>query len=279
MTTHKNNQPIANTHLKNYGLPFEEVVELAQDLGVTEFVLEKFFKLLQQQNILYEDCFDSLYAIARLYLNLLHELSCFQAADLEVKMLLNQIQEVLQRGEFELAEELINRVKEKYLGVAKKTSEAVNHSVLSVAAEVAAHNAKLKLAQMKYVEAAEYFQEAAEIVPAEFSEKLVDYLTNAASAWQNAKRYADAESLYVCNLAILENILGKSHHLVVNALSNLADFYQRQGRDSEAELLYQRVSEIHCKRSLLFFEQFLGSNHPTTQSVRHYLETLRANKH
>lgn len=252
---------MTNNPANNCSIPLEQFVDLTQELGVTKTALEKLLQIIQQQNPFSQADAFSLRTLAKQYLKLLNEVVHFQSNDPEITALLNQTKQVLEQGDFEQAEDLINQAKDKDLLAAKKISAQVNQRLLS-AAEGAARNGELKLLQIKHVEAAEYFQEAAEIVPAGFAEKLVSYLNKAGNTWQSVHRYSEAEPLYFSSLVILEKTLGNDHPFVATALSTLAELYQIQGKEREAEPLYLRRSEIYCKRILAVKEITLGKNHP-----------------
>jgi tetratricopeptide (TPR) repeat protein len=250
----------------NYGISTEEFKALSKELGVTQNALENFFKILKEQAVPYQDYDNTLRIIAERYLNNLKELANFQSEDPEVKALITQTEQVLEQGEFDQAEDLINQAKNKDLLAAKKMQENANKRFLS-AAEGAARNGELKLTQIKYIEAAGYFQEAADIVPSEFAEKLAYYLDANGSAWYYAGKYPEAEPLYQRSLAILEKTLGTDHPLVATSLNNLAALYYTQGKYPEAESL--------CQRSLAILEKTLGTDHPNTQTVRNNLQELQ----
>jgi tetratricopeptide (TPR) repeat protein len=69
--------------------------------------------------------------------------------------------------------------------------------------------------------------------------------------YEEAGRFAEAESLYKRSLAIREKALGPDHpdhFLVAQSLNNLAELYERLGRYTEAEPLNQRALAIFEKK-------------------------------
>jgi tetratricopeptide (TPR) repeat protein len=264
-TIYADNVQFADTINNFRGIPPEEFKALSKELGVTQTALENFFKILKQQNIPYQDYDHTLHQIAERHLNLLAELAQFQSEDPEVTALLKQAEQAVEQGDYDNAEILINQAKDKDLLAAKKMQEHVNKRFLS-AAENAARNGDLKVTQIKYAEAAAYFQEASKIVPVEFAEELAYYLNNAGYAWCNAGKYPEAVPLYQRSLAILEKTLGEYHPLVASSLNNLAELYNAQGNYKEAEPLYQR--------SLAIWEKTLGEYHPDVASSLNNLAAL-----
>ncbi len=57
-----------------------------------------------------------------------------------------------------------------------------------------------------------------------------------------------------------------SHPSVANCLNNLGELYRAQGKYADAEPL--------CQRALTIFEEVLGPEHPTSQTVRKNYEDL-----
>ena len=81
--------------------------------------------------------------------------------------------------------------------------------------------------------------------------------------------YAQAEPLYLRDLAITEKALGKDHPAVATTLNNLALLYRVQGHYAQAEPLYLRAIEIAEFR--------LGADHPNTVTFKdNYQAMLRA---
>jgi tetratricopeptide (TPR) repeat protein len=88
-------------------------------------------------------------------------------------------------------------------------------------------------------------------------------LYQAGSYLDDRARYAEAERLYMGNLAIVEKALGPEHPIMAPSLNNLALLYNRLGRYAEAEPLYERALAIG--------EKTLGPEHP---NVAVYLNNL-----
>jgi tetratricopeptide (TPR) repeat protein len=79
-------------------------------------------------------------------------------------------------------------------------------------------------------------------------------LNNLANVYRFQGKYAEAEELHLCALAIKEKALGPSHPAVASSLNNLAVVYQDQGNYAEAAELYQSALAIE--------EKALGPSHP-----------------
>ena len=143
---------------------------------------------------------------------------------------------------------------------------------LRSAAEAKAANGALKMTQLAYAAAADYYCQATafmEQMPAGSDEPLALYLTEWGSAAYHAGDYRGAEPPCQRALTIYEAVLGGQHPDVATSLNNLAALYDAQGRYSEAEPLYQRA--------LTIYEAVLGGQHPHVAIIReHYTALLRA---
>lgn len=243
---------ISGNQTNYYGGSPELLVEIKKS-GVTESALQNFFEILKEQNIKPEDYDHTLRQIADRYQNNVKELASFQSEDPEVKALLGQAEQALKQGEFVQAEALLNQAKSTDLAAAKKLQDTAAKRLLS-AAEATVQNGELQLTQIHYVQAAQYYREAASIVPPEFAEKVAYYLNQAGEAWYSAGKYSEAEPLLQRSLAIREKALGEEHPDVATSLNNLAVLYKVQDKYIEAEPLYQR--------SLAILEKALGEDRP-----------------
>ena len=161
-------------------------------------------------------------------------------------------------GSLEEAERLLNEASNRDVKAARRLKEIAEERLLSAAASKA-ENGHLKLIQLDYFAAAEYYQEAGELLPEGHDEQLANYLNSAGLAYHKAGRYPEAEPLYKRSLKIREKVLGPEHPDVATSLNNLASLYRNQGRYPEAEPLY--------KRSLKICEKVLGPEHPNVATA------------
>lgn len=69
-----------------------------------------------------------------------------------------------------------------------------------------------------------------------------------------ARRYAEAEPLYLKSLQLLQSLLGEEHPHVAASYNNLAELYNSQGRYAEAEDLYLKALQLK--------QRLLGEEHP-----------------
>ena len=126
-------------------------------------------------------------------------------------------------------------------------------------AESLAANGDLKITQLSYQEAGEYYERAAKLLPTGSDETLADYLNWAGYAFHHAALYARARPLFEKALAIREKVLIKEHPLVATSLNNLAALYYSQGDYDQAKPLFERASPF-VKKSLVTLQLALRND-------------------
>ena len=106
-------------------------------------------------------------------------------------------------GDFDRAERLLNEASAKDLAAAERQESVAKQRRLS-AAQSKANNGGLKWTQFAYREAAEYFRQAAALVPAEAQTERAGYLNLQGRALHDAGDYRHAEEPWTQALAIRE---------------------------------------------------------------------------
>ena len=239
------------------GIDLKEHRAIAKQLGVTEAALNSFFKILEQQAVPPEDLDNTLHTIAERYKDLDEKLKTFTSDDPIVQSLKEQARQALEDGNFKQVEQLLNEASEKDLRaiqqIKKSTREIIRKRLLSAAASKA-KNGDLKYTQLAYEEAAAYYQQAAELVPADEQSILAEYLNEEGTAWFEAGQYTKAQMPLERALDIREKALGPEHPDVGQTLSGLALLYRTQGQYEQAEPLFQQALSIA--------EKALGPKHP-----------------
>jgi tetratricopeptide (TPR) repeat protein len=245
-----------STHITDiHGVSEEKFQQLSEELGVTKAALKRFFKTLEHKEVPPEDIDSTLRTIAERYKDLQKKLEEVSGEDTAVAEFKRQVKEALDVGDFDRAEKLLNEASAKDLEAARSMQERAKQRLLSAAASKA-KNGDLKYTQLAYAEAAEYYRQAAERVPAGEELILAGYLNLQSWASYEAGRYADAQQPLERALALREKLLGPEHLDVAQSLNNLAALYHAQGQYAKAESLYQRALAIR--------EKALGPVHPDT---------------
>jgi tetratricopeptide (TPR) repeat protein len=241
------------------GIPPSEYLRVAEllgmtkeKLGVTQKVLDSFLETLGEKQIPLEKLDSTLTEITKRYKDLLDKVATFTSDDPEVKRLLTEAKIALDDGKSDEAEKLYNQASDRDVAAAKQLQETAEKRLVS-AAQAKFANGELKMTKLAYQEAASYYQQAAELLPAGHEEEKGVYLNNAGIGFQHAGKYNKAFLLFQKSVKIFEKI-GKQHPIYLIALSNLAGLYRDRGWRNEALTL----SEIVLKAR----EEILGKKHP-----------------
>ncbi len=248
-----------------HGIRPEDYQRVSAELGVTQAALASFFKILEKQKVAPEDLDSTLREFAKRYQQLEEDLKRFTSEDPEVAALGEQAGEAFKAGDFDRAEQLLNEASAKDLAAAERQESMAKHRRLS-AAQSKANNGGLKSTQFAYREAAEYYRQAAALVPAEAETQRAEYLNLQGYALYDAGDYRHAEEPYTQALTIREKVLGPEHRDVAQSLNNLALLYHTQGQYAKAKPLYQR--------SLANWEKALGPEHPDVATSLNNLALL-----
>ena len=251
-----------------HGISAEDFQKVSAELGVTQTALASFFKILEKQKVAPEDLDSTLRDFAKRFKQLEEDLKRYTSDDPEVAALREQARAALEAGEFDRAEQLLNDASAKDLAAAERQESVARQRRLS-AARSKANNGGLKWTQLAYREAAEYYRQAAALVPTEAEEQRAEYLNLQGRALYDAGGYRDAEGPWTQALALRKQVLGPEHPDVATSLNNLAGLYHAQGRYAKAEPLYQRA--------LVILEKALGPEHPdVAASLNNVAELYKA---
>lgn len=142
----------------------------------------------------------------------------------------------LEQGKYVAAKPLL----ETALTIWQKGSEATEQS------KVLNSLAYLFQRMERYVEATRYLKQVGDADAALITSDHIleaddlEYL----GLYYAARADLQAEAILTKVLSLREKTVGKSHPLTASALSNLADFYSKHGRDAEAEPIFKRALEV-----------------------------------
>ncbi|RKZ80920.1 MAG: hypothetical protein DRR19_22940 [Candidatus Parabeggiatoa sp. nov. 1] len=148
----------------------ERVEPLAKELGVTEKALRNFFNITNKKEVPLSDLDNTLREIATHHNALMEKLDSLSPSptDPVVFALIVQAKQALEKGDFDQAER-------RDLKAATDAQETANQQLV-LAAESLAVNGDSKMTQLAYQQAGEYFEHAAELLPAGHDGTLADYL-------------------------------------------------------------------------------------------------------
>ncbi|MBF0549872.1 MAG: toll/interleukin-1 receptor domain-containing protein [Deltaproteobacteria bacterium] len=239
--------------------------KIAARLGVTQAALGNFFEIMEQQLVPLEKLDLTLREIAGRYKDLQAKMAQTEFDDTAVIAFKEQAKQALDQGDFDEAERLLNQARDLALNAAKKALEMVKkHQEIAdkqflSAATSEAGAGDLKMTQLAYAAAADYYGRAVELVPAGSELVKADYLNQQGSALYYAGKYAEAEMPLRSALDIRERLLEPEDPDTAQSLNDLALLYHAQGKYDQAEPLFLQALKIR--------EGVLGPDHPDTATT------------
>lgn len=247
------------------GVDEERFQRLAEELGITNAALRSFFRVIEERQVAAEDLDSTLRDIARRYRALQEQIARFRSDDPQVAALKREAGEALAAGDFRRAEVLLDEAGERDLEAARALEGIARQRLLSAAAS-RAENGELKLTQLAYGEAADYFRAAAELVPVGEDAVLGDYLDRQGTAALQAGLHEQAAVALERALALREADPQAGAARVADSLNNLAELEYALGRYGEAESLFRRALDAQ--------ESVLGSLDPALARTLNNLAEL-----
>ena len=192
----------------NYGVPPELFAEYVKKLALTEDIVERFFKILEQGRVPREKWEQKFQEIALQFKESPQRFAFIQSEDANVAELTIQARQAIEAGKFDEAETLLNQAEERDLLVIKQlqTNIQEQQSVLEKrqlsAAKTLADNAQLQYIQLHYAKAVDYFLQAAQILPEGHEEKRAICLNAAGENLYCLSKYTEALPLFDQSLII-----------------------------------------------------------------------------
>jgi len=178
------------------------------------------------------------------YKEIMQQAATFTSDEPEVKRLLIEAKTAFDNKKFDVAEKLYNQASDQDVAMMAKQLQEIARKRLISASQAKSVNGKIKMTESAYQEAANYYQQAAKLLPEGFEKDKGDYLNNAGIAFFYAGEYQQALPVYEEALKIREQV-GKQEDYA-ESLSNLASLYQVQEQyNKQAEPLYQKSLQIY----------------------------------
>lgn len=228
-----------------YNMSAPRLEALAGELAVTKSALKSFFKILEQQQVPLEDLDSTLREIAAQYKELLQRLETIQSEDPQVIDLKTRARQAIEDGEYDRAEELLNQAEARDLKAIRELEAHIYQQQQALetrrisAAETNVDKARLQRIQLQYEKSAEYFRQAAELLPEGYEQDRAAYLNSAGYDFYRIARYDDALPLFEQSLALRREIGDKAGEGAT--LNNIGNIYRAWG-DYETALPYLEQS-------------------------------------
>jgi hypothetical protein len=165
-----------------------KAAELATKLGFTSAAVEKFFKILGEQDVPEEKIPGRLIEVATHFTQTRDELAALEPDDPHAAALAYSAKQALDNGRLDEADGLLDQAKEAELAafgkareLKKKAQEAEDRHALN-AAKLLAGRGNVAMIQLRYTDAAKHFKKAAMLVPSGNPDQTASYLAKQASA-------------------------------------------------------------------------------------------------
>ena len=236
---------IANQYNTYNGVSPELFAEYVKKLALTEEIVQRFFTILEQRQTPRDEWDRKLQEIAAQYKELLRRLEFVQSEDPRVLELKAQARQAIEAGRFDEAETRLKQAEARDLRAIEQLEAAAQKRRVS-AAETNADNARLQRLQLRYAAAADYWRQAAKLLPESEQQKRAFYLNEAGADFYRIARYADALPLFEQSLAIWREIGDKAGEGAT--LNNLSLIYHDRG-DYATALTYLEQSVAIPPRS------------------------------
>jgi len=263
-----NNSGTQINHIHQYDLEIVKKLGVTEEkLKITEVAFQKFLDIAGEKKVPIEQLAVTMGQMAERYKSALQGMKNLENSDdPEVKQLIQQAEQLLrEKVDLDQAEKLLNQAHAKKKDKKSRLKEMLHKEEVEQAA-ISFQTGEVKLTQLKYKEAGEYYRRAIEELPKDEETLLAHYLNNAVLAMLNSGEYSQATPLAEQALQIREKVLGVEHPEVATDLNNLAVLYEKQGKYAQSEPLYLRALEID--------EKIYGKEHPDVATSLNNLAVL-----
>jgi hypothetical protein len=177
----------------------DRIVDLSKRLGVTEDAALTLLRIIGQKDVSLEQLPQKLAEVANQYQKAQAQLAALDPQNPLARGFLEQAQAEIKVGNFNRAHQLLGQAKQAQIAAAQQARELLQKAQLAEeeqliqAAASSAAEGDLALTELHYLEAANLFEEAANLVPPGTSEdKRIGYLDREAAAlYQQGAQYGD----------------------------------------------------------------------------------------
>jgi tetratricopeptide (TPR) repeat protein len=221
---------------------------LASDLRFSRCATANFLAILGQKEVPPEQLSDKLTEIANGHLKLVERLRALTTRDPKIAELRARATAAIAGGDYETADRLLRDAD----AIVSRSAPAVS-PVMRDKAQIVAARAELERAQLRYMPAAELFEEAAShFETAGNAPDQARYLDLAGGAYQDAGLYTRAQTLYEEALQCSENHQDEvPEEAVITILNNIGGLYFAQSDYTNAiDRFSQALQATRCGEGL-----------------------------
>jgi tetratricopeptide (TPR) repeat protein len=182
----------------------DRIVDLSKRLGVTENAVLTLLHVLDEEDVPLERLPQKLGEIANQYKKLQAQLAALNPQNPLARSLAEQAETEIKAGRFEKAHQLLRQVTQAGIAAAqqarelRRKAEVAEDEQLIQAAAASSAEGDLSMTELHYLQAADLFKEAANLVPPgnTYEDKRIDYLRREAGAlYQQGDEFGDSSVL------------------------------------------------------------------------------------
>lgn len=216
---------------------------VSEGLELSNVEMNGLFKILGAHGVPLDDFAKELKKMVLERNSLRRELRILNGDNPQLAELKQRADSFLEKEDYAGAEQALIEARDVDLSDKEPHQVLVNKHLLS-AATFDAKIGKLNTIQLKYLQAAESYHRAADLIKDADDLTKAGYLHLEGINWRQAAVYPKAEIALKAALEIREMNLGCEHLDVAEIVTDLAYLYQWQARFEEAESLHQRALKI-----------------------------------
>jgi tetratricopeptide (TPR) repeat protein len=164
------------------------IADLAGKLGATQEAVQAILRAVGQQDVPLEQLPEKLAEAAAQFQKLTAQAAALNPGSPIARQLVDRAQAAIKVGQFAEAHELLSRAKQAQIAaaqqardIARQANEAADQDLLQ-AASAGAADGELSMTELRYLDAAQLFKEAAELVPAGHPDEKGRFLLRQADA-------------------------------------------------------------------------------------------------
>jgi len=217
------------------GIPPEEYLKLAKELGVTENAVKNFFKIIKQKEVPKEDWDATLRQIAKRHKELQLRLT-YLLVDPEIQKFRKKAEQAIVNGDYDKADKYFDDALDRQMVCINNAEKQLTNCKLS-AAEMKADKGNLEVIRFNFKKAVILFKEAVELVPDGYDLKKAEYLINWGDAARYIERYTESQTVLKQCLEIRQRLLPKDDTKIAKTFYKLALSYM-EAKDFTNALSY-----------------------------------------
>jgi len=219
------------------GIPHEQYLHLAKELGVTEIAIKNFFKIIEQKEVPKKDWDKKLRRIAEKHNELLSRLNQFNiTVDPEIQELRLNAEDAINEFDYDSADNYLDDALDRqmlYINNAEKELKDAQKKLTNFklsAAEMKVDKGDIEIIRINYKAATVLFKEAVELVPDDNELLKAEYLQKWGCAANYAGLYPDSQIALVQCFKIRHKLLPPNHPDLSAARYNLVRLNINQGK-------------------------------------------------